>query len=82
MRKERVLLKEVADSPVLRRQVFAPLRVEQHRPIDADPSPFRPEQPGDDAECCCLSAPEGPTRASVSPAGTLSSADATKLRRG
>ena len=82
MREERVLLEEVADPSVLGRDVVSPLGVEQHGLADVTRPDSGRSRPATTRRVVVLPAPEGPTSASVSPCETVSSADATKERRG
>ena len=76
MREERVLLEEIADTAMLRREIGPTGRVQEHRLVERDDTVIRSQQPRDDPEQRRLPAPDGPTRATVSPDSTVRSADA------
>ena len=50
MREERVLLEDEPDRAPLRREIEAGVGIEPDDPVDRDPPPLGPEQPGDRPE--------------------------------
>ncbi len=82
MREERVLLEEVADASVFRRDVDPAVRVEKDELVERDDAFGGRSSPATTRSTVVFPAPDGPTSATVSPRSTVRSADARKLRRG
>ena len=59
VRKQPRLLEDIADAALVRRQVDATLRVDEHRIADADPGEIRADESGDDVDQRGLAAARG-----------------------